>query len=46
MKAGERRPVSPLRRDPEGHAGRARRDGRPAYDFAWIWEAVGLARPE
>lgn len=46
MKARERRPVSPFRRDPEGHADRARRDGPPACDFAGLWEAVGLLRPE
>lgn len=35
-----------LLKDFETRAERQRREGRPAYDFAWLWEAVGLARPE
>lgn len=29
----------------ENTSTRARREGRPAYDFGWIWEELGLARP-
>jgi SEC-C motif-containing protein len=30
----------------ENAAERQRREGRPAYDFAWMWEELGLERPE
>jgi len=29
----------------ENMAERQRRDGRPAYDFGWMWEELGLGRP-
>jgi hypothetical protein len=35
-----------LLKDFESRAERERREGRPAYDFTWIWEEVGLSRPE
>jgi hypothetical protein len=35
-----------LLKDFEARAERQRREGRPAYDFAWLWGELGLARPE
>jgi hypothetical protein len=29
----------------ENMAERQRRDGRTAYDFGWMWAALGLERP-
>jgi len=33
-----------LLKDFESHAERQRRAGEPAYDFAWMWKELGLAR--
>jgi len=30
----------------ENRAERGRREGRPAYDFGWMWAELGLERPE
>lgn len=30
----------------ENTAERERREGRPAYDFAWMWRELGLQPPE
>ncbi len=35
-----------LLKDMESRSERERREGRPAYDFAWMWAELGLARPE
>lgn len=29
----------------ENHSERLRREGRPAYDFSWMWDELGLDRP-
>jgi hypothetical protein len=29
----------------ENNSERLRREGRPAYDFGWMWEELGLGRP-
>jgi hypothetical protein len=34
-----------LLKDFENHSERMRREGRPAYDFGWIWQELGLERP-
>ena len=34
-----------LLKDFESRAERQRREGRPAYDFGWMWDALGLERP-
>jgi len=38
--------VIALLKDFESRAERQRREGKPAYDFGWMWEALGLGRPE
>jgi hypothetical protein len=35
-----------LLKDMEARSERLRRDGRPAYDFGWMWAELGLDRPE
>ncbi len=35
-----------LLKDMESRSERERREGRPAYDFAWLWDELGLGRPE
>jgi hypothetical protein len=34
-----------LLKDMEAHSARERREGRPAYDFSWMWGHLGLERP-
>jgi len=34
-----------LLKDMETHSARERREGRPAYDFSWMWGQLGLERP-
>lgn len=34
-----------LLKDFENRSERPRRDGRPADDFGWMWQALGLDRP-
>ncbi|MDR7420654.1 MAG: SEC-C metal-binding domain-containing protein [Armatimonadota bacterium] len=34
-----------LLKDFENRSERMRREGRPAYDFGWIWQELGLERP-
>jgi hypothetical protein len=40
-----RRKVISLLKTMENMAERQRRDGRPAYDFGWMWAELGLPRP-
>lgn len=35
-----------LLKDMETRVERQRREGRPAYDFTWMWQELGLERPE
>jgi hypothetical protein len=44
LKSGRGRVIS-LLKAMENMAERQRRDGRPAYDFGWMWAALGLERP-
>jgi SEC-C motif-containing protein len=37
--------VIALLKDMESHAARERLEGRPAYDFGWMWGELGLERP-
>lgn len=43
-KAGRPRVVA-LLKDMEGLSARERLTGRPAYDFGWMWDELGLDRP-
>ncbi|MGH7307222.1 MAG: SEC-C metal-binding domain-containing protein [Candidatus Rokuibacteriota bacterium] len=44
LKSGRGKVIS-LLKAMENMAERQRRDGRPAYDFGWMWAALGLERP-
>src|SRR5262249_8563345 len=48
--AGGRKSLRPkliaLLKSFENMAERQRREGRPTHDFAWMWEELGLTRPE
>ena len=37
--------VIALLKDMENHSARERLEGRPAYDFGWMWGQLGLERP-
>jgi hypothetical protein len=37
--------VIALLKDMENHSARERLEGRPAYDFGWMWGELGLPRP-
>ncbi len=39
-----RRDLRALLEDFESHSARDRREGRPAYDFTWMWVELGLRR--
>jgi hypothetical protein len=43
---GVRPDLVALLKDMESRAERGRREGRPAYDFGWLWAELGLPRPE
>ncbi len=44
LKTGRPRLIA-LLKEFENQSERLRREGRPAYDFGWMWEALGLERP-
>lgn len=44
LKSGRGKVIS-LLKAMENMAERQRRDGRPAYDFGWMWDVLGLERP-
>jgi hypothetical protein len=37
--------VTALLKDMESLAARDRLEGRPSYDFGWMWAELGLSRP-
>ena len=37
--------VIALLKEFESRSERLRREGKPAYDFGWMWQALGLRRP-
>ena len=37
--------VIALLKDFENRSERLRRQGKPAYDFGWMWEELGLGQP-
>jgi SEC-C motif len=41
----ERPALVALLKDMESRAERERREGRPAYDFGWLWAELGIPRP-
>jgi len=43
LKSGRAKVIA-LLKDMENHSARERLEGRPAYDFGWMWGQLGLER--